>query len=132
MAERILEKEFSTLTSEGRTAALDRAYEDNLWSADGVISPEAVNMTMTVRQASGLYEGTWDYAKMVDMLKIIGERLDVGVIDLYTDKEFNNISDEQRELYMADPIHPTKAGYLKWWTPKMEEYLYEFVSEKVD
>ena len=27
-------------------------------------------------------------------------------------------------LYMADPIHPTKAGYLKWWTPKIEEGLY--------
>jgi hypothetical protein len=33
---------------------------------------------------------------------------------------------------MADTIHPTKAGDLEWWTPKMEEYLYEFVSEKVD
>ena len=81
---------------------------------------------------TGSYYESEHYAKMVDMLKIIGERLDVGVIDLYTDKEFNNISDEQRELYMADPIHPTKAGYLEWWTPKMEEYLYEFVSEKVD
>ena len=27
---------------------------------------------------------------------------------------------------MADEIHPTKAGYLEWWTPKMEEFLYQF------
>ena len=67
LAERILEKEFSTLTDEGRTAALKRAYEDNLWSADGIISPEAVAMTMTVLQSSGLYEGDYTYDQLVDM-----------------------------------------------------------------
>ena len=67
LAERILEKEFSTLTAEGRAAALDRAYEDHLWSADGVISPEAVTMTMTVLQSSGLYEGDYTYEQLVDM-----------------------------------------------------------------
>ena len=69
---------------------------------------------------------------MVDGLKRLGEIYDIGIIDLYTDKEFNRISDEQRALYMADPIHPTKAGYLELWTPKMEEYLYKFVSERED
>ncbi len=67
LAERILEKEFSTLTDEGRAAALKRAYEDNLWSADGIISPEAVTMTMTVLQASGLYESEYTYEQLVDM-----------------------------------------------------------------
>lgn len=37
----------------------------------------------------------------------------------YSNKEFNNISAEERSLYMADNIHPTKAGYLEWWTPYM-------------
>ena len=67
LAERILEKEFSTLTQEGRTAALDRAYEDHLWSPDGIISPEAVTMTMTVLQSSGLYESDYTYEELVDM-----------------------------------------------------------------
>ena len=67
LAARILEKEFSTLTEEGRAAALKRAYEDNLWSVDGVISPEAVTMTMTVLQASGLYESDYTYEELVDM-----------------------------------------------------------------
>ena len=67
LAARILEKEFSTLTEEGRAAALTRAYEDNLWSPDGVISPEAVTMTMTVLQASGLYESDYTYEELVDM-----------------------------------------------------------------
>lgn len=67
LAARILEKEFSTLTEEGRAAALKRAYEDNLWSVDGIISPEAVDMTMTVLQSSGLYEGEYTYEGLVDM-----------------------------------------------------------------
>lgn len=28
---------------------------------------------------------------------------------------------------MADKIHPTKAGYLEWWTPKMEQYIYKYI-----
>lgn len=67
LAARILEKEFSTLTEEGRAAALKRAYEDNLWSVDGVISPAAVDMTMTVLQSSGLYQGSYTYEGLVDM-----------------------------------------------------------------
>ena len=43
--------------------------------------------------------------------------------DLWNDEEFNSISDEERKLYMADAIHSTQAGYLKWWTPVFEEYL---------
>lgn len=67
LAARILEKEFSTLTEEGRAAALQRAYEDQLWSVDGVISPQAVDMTMTVLMSSGLYEGDYTYDSLVDM-----------------------------------------------------------------
>ena len=57
LAARVLEMEFSTLTEEGRAAALGRAYDDCLWSEDGVITPDAVDMTMTVLSASGLYKG---------------------------------------------------------------------------
>lgn len=67
LAARILEKEFSTLTEEGRAAALKRAYEDNLWSVDGVISQAAVDMTMTVLMSSGLYESDYAYEDLVDM-----------------------------------------------------------------
>ena len=67
MAARVLEKEFSTLTEEGRQAALDRAYEDQLWSPDGVISQAAVDTLMEVIIASGLYDGAYTYAGLVDM-----------------------------------------------------------------
>ena len=32
-------------------------------------------------------------------------------------------------LYMFDGIHPTQAGYLNWWTPKMEAYLYDYLGQ---
>ena len=67
LAARVLEMEFSTLTEAGRAAALGRAYDDCLWSEDGIISPRAVYMTMTVLAASGLYEDEWAYDQLVDM-----------------------------------------------------------------
>lgn len=67
MAARVLEMEFSTLTPEGRQAALDRAYADHLWSPDGIISQAAVDNTMTVLMSSGLYDGTYTYDGLVDM-----------------------------------------------------------------
>ncbi len=66
-AERVLELEFPTLTPEGRKAALDRAYDDLLWSEDGFISQQAVDTCMEVVTISGLFDGTWDYDKVVDM-----------------------------------------------------------------
>lgn len=73
------------------------------------------------------YYESENYAAMVAALGQIEAEYGIGVIDLYTDEAFNSITDEQRSLYMADGIHPTKAGYLLWWTPEMEEYLYAFV-----
>ena len=66
-AEKVLQIEFPTLTEEGKRAALDRAYEDNLWSVDGIISQQAVDTCMEVVTVSGLFEGEWDYEKMVDL-----------------------------------------------------------------
>ena len=66
-AERILAMEFPTLSEEGRTAALARAYADSLWSPDGIISQAAVDTCMEVVSVSGLFDGQWDYEKMVDM-----------------------------------------------------------------
>lgn len=63
------------------------------------------------------------YGNMVALLLKIQEKWDCGVIDLWNDNELNNISEKQRNLYMNDGIHPTKAGYLKWWLPKIEKSL---------
>lgn len=32
---------------------------------------------------------------------------------------------------MADPIHPTRAGYLEWWTPKMERAFAAFYGKSL-
>lgn len=72
------------------------------------------------------YENT-AYSAMVAALKEIAKIKEIGVIDMYADAEFNDITDARRELYMSDKIHPTKAGYLEWWTPKMEQEIYEFI-----
>lgn len=48
LAARVLELEFPTLTEAGRQAALERAYADSLWSADGIISRQAVDTLMEV------------------------------------------------------------------------------------
>ena len=66
-AERVLSLEFPTLSEEGRKAALDRAYADQLWSVDGFISQAAVDTCMNVLTISGLLDSTWNYADMVDM-----------------------------------------------------------------
>lgn len=68
------------------------------------------------------YDDT-DYAAMVDRLMELKEKYDIGVLDLWHGDDFNNITDEQRELYMHDDIHPTKAGYRDWWGPELEKQL---------
>lgn len=67
--------------------------------------------------------GDENYGVMVDALEKIADKWDVTIIDMYRDQEFNNITGEEQLLYMADKIHPTKAGYRNWWLPKFEEAL---------
>ncbi|MCQ2770990.1 MAG: SGNH/GDSL hydrolase family protein [Clostridia bacterium] len=71
------------------------------------------------------YYESEEYSNMVEALKQISTIKDITIIDLYNDVTFNDISQDEYNLYMADKIHPTKAGYLKWWTPKFEEILYK-------
>lgn len=67
------------------------------------------------------------YGKMVDRLLELQKKWDIGVIDMWNDDKLNNIDQSLRKLYMNDDIHPMKAGYLEWWTPKIEENLYRYL-----
>lgn len=67
------------------------------------------------------------YSEMVAALLQLQEKWNIGVIDLWNDSEMNAVSQEDYDLYMYDSIHPTQAGYLLWWTPKFEEYLYKAI-----
>ena len=65
----------------------------------------------------------------MELLHRVSEKWGITVIDMWNDKDFNAITEEQRALYMADSIHPTQAGYLEWWTPMMERTLYRVMEE---
>lgn len=69
------------------------------------------------------------YEAMVGRLKELQEKWGIGVLDLWTDDEFNDLDDAARKLYMADGIHPTKAGYRDWWGPEMERQLLDYLGQ---
>lgn len=70
------------------------------------------------------------YQQMVDLLWRVQAKWGIQVIDMWNDASFNGITDERRSLYMADAIHPTKAGYLEWWLPYFENGLEEAFGEQ--
>lgn len=80
---------------------------------------------------TGSYYESDSYSTMVERLHDLQNKWDIGIIDLYSDEKFNHIDPETYSLYMYDPIHPTKAGYMEWWMPKMEEELIGILSEKL-
>ncbi len=71
------------------------------------------------------------YKEMVELLYRIREKWDIYIFDLWGDAEFNQITESERARYMNDPIHPTREGYLKWWTPFFEEKLGTLFANKV-
>lgn len=79
---------------------------------------------------TGSYYESEEYQAMVSRLYELKDKWHFNIIDLYTDEEFNTIDRETYDLYMFDPIHPTKAGYLKWWMPKMEADLIRFLQQQ--
>lgn len=70
------------------------------------------------------------YQSMVDILKAAQEKWGISVIDMWNDAELNAALNKNTALYMADKIHPTKAGYLEIWTPFMEKTVYEVMKEE--
>lgn len=68
------------------------------------------------------------YGAMYDLLCQIAQKWGIGILDLWAPDAFNAISDEQRRLYMLDPIHPTRAGYRDWWGPEQERQLLAWLS----
>ena len=79
------------------------------------------------------YTGTYiekeGYDEMVDLLLQIQEKWGIGVVDMYHNEEMTALygTDLYNE-YMHDEIHPFRKGYVEWWTPVIEEYLTEFLS----
>lgn len=78
---------------------------------------------------TGAYYSSAEYDAMVTQLLKLEEKWGIGVLNLWTDEEFNSISEQERSLYMNDKIHPTKAGYRDWWCPEMERQLLQFLAQ---
>lgn len=69
------------------------------------------------------------YHRLVNLLLEVQEKWEIEVIDLWHDTALNRITPEERKLYMNDGVHPTKAGYLKWWTPALEKGLVRILTK---
>lgn len=68
--------------------------------------------------------GCRNYAAMRERLLALREMYaDLTVVDLWGDESYNAIEGAARSLYMADGIHPTKAGYRDWWGPEIDRQL---------
>ena len=72
---------------------------------------------------TGTYFESDTYEIMISALKRIAQKWNITVLDLFYDKDFNDISEEKYKLYMVDPVHPKRAGYREWWVPRFEECL---------
>lgn len=79
---------------------------------------------------TGSYYESTEYSAMVTRLRELAEKWHFAVIDLFSDSAFNAIPRADYTLFMADPIHPTKAGYLRWWYPEMKAQLIEILRSK--
>lgn len=66
------------------------------------------------------------YKQMVDRTHELAEKYHIKVLDLYNHPDFQ----QQDDLYMADKIHPTRAGYLEKWLPLFEEKLTKILAKK--
>jgi lysophospholipase L1-like esterase len=71
------------------------------------------------------------YGDMVEGLKdVVNAWADdeVYLLDLWNDEAFNAQLAGHEDLWiMPDKMHPYKAGYMEWWTPKFQEKLYEII-----
>ena len=66
------------------------------------------------------------YQNMINALYQIAKKWDIGIIDLWADREMNKVSAADRQRYMSDDIHPTRVGYEEWWGPKFQEHLEQY------
>lgn len=73
------------------------------------------------------------YAKMVTRLKGIQNKWgdeQMILLDFWNDTEVNQKLRSNEKLYMMDPIHPTKAGYLNLYTPGFTDLLSDVLKNK--
>ena len=91
-----------------------------LGAMEYIIAWTKENLHCPVAFYTGTKYDSAQYEAMVEALLKLRGKWGVGVIDLWHGL---NTDIPEYDLYMADPIHPTRAGYRDWWTPFMEKEL---------
>ena len=64
---------------------------------------------------------------MVEALYKLQEKWGIEIIDLWNSEKMRQVEPELYERYMRDEIHPTRQGYLEWWTPVIRQRLCEIL-----
>ncbi len=103
---------FDTQTTLGAIDAIIQ-YVENTWHCPVVFF------------TSARYESE-PYDDLVRRLKELQAVYGFGLIDLWKQAAFNDLPEEKRALYLADHVHPTRAGYRDWWGPEIEKQLLTF------
>lgn len=66
------------------------------------------------------------YHEMVNTILKIKEKWNIKVVDMYNEGFIENLTQEERDTYMGDSIHPTDKGYYLYMTPRIEEVFKDF------
>ena len=74
---------------------------------------------------TGTYYESEAYEKMIELLFALREEYGFYVLDLFGDEEMRGVSEEDYHRFMKDRIHPTRAGYEEWWTPRFLRFFEE-------
>lgn len=117
------------------------AYAKQVWDCPVIfytnpyLSDEAISHFVAVNGGSEqeikeVYQTV--YQEMVDALYDVQSKWDIGIIDMWNESSFVDVDVLLREYYMVDPIHPSKAGYLFWYTPFIQAQLETMLQENDD
>jgi NitT/TauT family transport system substrate-binding protein len=66
-AAELAKQQFPTMALEDRKATLDRSFADELWSKDGVVSPQSWDTAKAVVLQAGILKGDVKYEEIIDM-----------------------------------------------------------------
>lgn len=70
------------------------------------------------------------YEMLVHALLEVQKKWNIGIIDIWNNQSATESFAEHGDYRLADPIHPSRAGYLNVYVPLFEKYLYAHIGEK--
>ena len=84
----------------------------------------ATDDNFDAQTVTGAIEYILNYVKKNWNCPVLQSKWGFDFLNMWDDDSFN-YSEKDRELYMLDPIHPTRAGYKLSWLPVIEKELLE-------